>query len=170
MRYCSKCGNPISEQLPAVCNNCKASYWKNPRCCAGALILKNDSILLAKRVIEPWRGYWDIPGGYCEAYETPEQCAIRETYEETGIRIKIMNYFGIWNDPASSEDYGDNICIYYKAVPIYDNNGYVFNKEISEINWFQYDKLPEKIAFQSHIPKVLALWKKEYEHKGCMYE
>ena len=162
MRYCSRCGKQISEQLPTVCNHCETPFWKNPRCCAGAVILKDNSILLAKRAVEPWCGYWDIPGGYCEAYETPKQCAIRETYEETGIKIKNVEFWGIWNEPASNEDYGDNICIYYKAIPAEEIDGQAHDEEMNEISWFPYDNLPDKIAFPGHIPKVLALWKKEY--------
>ena len=34
---------------------------------------------------------WLQPGGHIEGKETPEETAIRETYEETGIKIKIIN-------------------------------------------------------------------------------
>ena len=34
-----------------------------------------------------WPGWWDLPGGGREGAETPEQTAIRETWEETGLRL-----------------------------------------------------------------------------------
>lgn len=160
MNYCSNCGNPISKTLPTTCQYCGTSFWRNPRCCAGAVILKGDKILLAKRAIEPWCGYWDIPGGYCEAFETPEKCAVRETYEETGVTIKISGFHGVWNEQSTSENYGDNICIYFLAEPLGDTELKTVDQEMSELKWFSYKELPDKIAFESHILKVLEQWKK----------
>ena len=35
----------------------------------------------------PYPGMWDLPGGGRELRETPVECAMRETFEETGLRI-----------------------------------------------------------------------------------
>lgn len=39
-------------------------------------------------------GYYDIPGGKIEEGESPEETAIREMKEETGIDIKNLKYKG----------------------------------------------------------------------------
>ena len=39
-------------------------------------------------------GYYDIPGGKIEKGENPEQTAIREIKEETGLKIKKLKYRG----------------------------------------------------------------------------
>lgn len=36
-------------------------------------------------------GIWIYPGGHTEENETPQQTAIRETLEETGIRVKVIS-------------------------------------------------------------------------------
>lgn len=41
--------------------------------------------------------FWNLPGGGIEKGETPEKAAVRETYEETGFRIKLSKQLGIYN-------------------------------------------------------------------------
>lgn len=38
-------------------------------------------------------GHWDLPKGHLEAGETPQDAAIRETKEETGLRIVLDDGF-----------------------------------------------------------------------------
>ena len=49
----------------------------------------NDKILLAKRAIEPRKGFWTLPAGYMELGETTEQAAQREAREEACATIEI---------------------------------------------------------------------------------
>lgn len=43
---------------------------------------------------QPNEGYYDIPGGKIEDGETPEQAAIREMREETGMVVKNLKHRG----------------------------------------------------------------------------
>jgi len=47
-------------------------------------------LLLVKRGISPYRGHWALPGGFLRADETIEACALRETFEETGLRPQTL--------------------------------------------------------------------------------
>lgn len=47
----------------------------------------------------PFMGMWNAVGGHIEKGETPEQCAVREIYEESGIKVssaKVISVF-TWN-------------------------------------------------------------------------
>ena len=58
-----------------------------PRAC-GALI-HNEAILMVRHV-EPLRSYWTLPGGGLEVGETPAEAAVRELWEETGLRVRTV--------------------------------------------------------------------------------
>jgi ADP-ribose pyrophosphatase YjhB (NUDIX family) len=55
---------------------------------AQVVLLDGDRILLARHVC-PEREYWILPGGAVETGETPEEAAVREVFEETGLLIRI---------------------------------------------------------------------------------
>lgn len=55
---------------------------------AYGLIIKDNQILLIKKVTGPYDGKLDLPGGTIEFGERPEETLKREFYEETGITLK----------------------------------------------------------------------------------
>ena len=58
-----------------------------PRACS-ALIHNKEILMVQHR--EPTRSYWTLPGGGIEAGESPAEAAVREVWEETGLRVKAM--------------------------------------------------------------------------------
>ncbi|RMF32257.1 MAG: NUDIX domain-containing protein [Chloroflexi bacterium] len=55
--------------------------------CVGAVVLQGDQALFVRQAPgHPLEGQWSIPWGIVEAPETPEAAALRETWEEGGIR------------------------------------------------------------------------------------
>ena len=55
----------------------------------GAVIVKDQSLLLVKRAQEPFRDYWSIPGGKVHWGESLHDALIREIDEETGLNIAM---------------------------------------------------------------------------------
>ena len=66
----------------------------------GALIFRGrgrrGAILLVERGGHPLKGYWSIPGGLVETGETLDEAVRREVLEETGLRVKPVEMFGIF--------------------------------------------------------------------------
>lgn len=56
---------------------------------AQVVLLRGDRILLARHV-RPEGSYWVLPGGAVERDETPEQAAVREVREETGLEVHVQ--------------------------------------------------------------------------------
>lgn len=55
---------------------------------AVAVVIRNDSVLLASRANPPHAGRWGFPGGKIEIGETIEAAAVRELMEETAVTAR----------------------------------------------------------------------------------
>jgi ADP-ribose pyrophosphatase len=57
----------------------------------GAVVFRENKVLLVKRNKPPGKGLWAIPGGRLELGETLQEAAEREVREETGVIIRARN-------------------------------------------------------------------------------
>ena len=74
-------------------------YDKNlrPKVGVGVMIIKNGKVLLGKRKGSHGAGEYAWPGGSMEYMESFEECAKRETKEETGMEIKNIRFLRLMN-------------------------------------------------------------------------
>lgn len=66
-------------------------YPDAPRPAVGAVVFKDDAVLLVQRGNSPSRGSWAIPGGSVHLGETLQAAAEREIFEETGVVIRAKD-------------------------------------------------------------------------------
>ena len=69
----------------------------------GAIIFKDEKVLLIRRGKEPFKGQWSIPGGKLEYGEALEAAVHREVLEETSVRIKDLHLFNIYEALPGNE-------------------------------------------------------------------
>ncbi len=115
--YCPVCGGPLS--LPPeggthgpddlrTCGSCGHEFWLNSKPCVSALIVRAEGrrqyILLTRRGIEPYRGCWDVPGGYLRNGEPPEEGLARELAEELSVPLLQPRFAAIEIDEYLRED------------------------------------------------------------------
>jgi ADP-ribose pyrophosphatase YjhB (NUDIX family) len=81
-------------------------YPARPIVGVGALVWRNDKILLIKRGKPPAQGEWSLPGGAQELGETVEETARREVREETGCEIGALRFLGVF-DSIERDDRGE---------------------------------------------------------------
>ena len=55
---------------------------------------ERNIILLTRRTVEPFRGFWCFPGGHIDSGETAENAVIREAAEETGLDLESPEFLG----------------------------------------------------------------------------
>jgi 8-oxo-dGTP diphosphatase len=65
---------------------------KYPSIGVGVIIEKDQKVLLLKRGNVHGADSWSTPGGHLDYGETPEECAIRETKEETNLDIQQVSH------------------------------------------------------------------------------
>jgi ADP-ribose pyrophosphatase YjhB (NUDIX family)/predicted GIY-YIG superfamily endonuclease len=160
-RYCPHCGGLLTARVLAegtrarqVCSVCGRVDYRNAKPCAGALIVRDERVLLLRRAIEPARGCWDIPGGFLEEDEAPQAGVIREVREETGLAVEGLELLGFYLDRYGERgDYCLNI--YFVARPA--EGDVQIDAESSDWAWFGVDDWPEDLAF-AHERTVLADW------------
>jgi len=107
------------------------------------VVVFNDDlskILLQKR--EDFR-IWGLPAGGIEPGEAREEAGIRETLEETGYHIDIVDYVGAYHRPQLPNG-GDTNFVFTGRVTggSSDNHGW----EAVAVDWFYPDDLPNRIV------------------------
>jgi ADP-ribose pyrophosphatase YjhB (NUDIX family) len=75
-----------------------------PKAASSAILRRGDQLLLVKRKYPPAADQYAFPGGRAEASETPEQTAIREMEEETGIKAHSPKPFKFYDLPTRDAD------------------------------------------------------------------
>lgn len=71
-----------------------------PKAASSAILRRGDELLLVKRKYPPAADQYAFPGGRAEVGETPEQTALREFQEETGILAHSPKPFKIYDLPT----------------------------------------------------------------------
>lgn len=94
--YCPKCGAKAfveDTEKSKRCEACGFVYFMNPSASTVAVIVDDqDRLLVVRRSKEPAKGTLDLPGGFCDCYETGEEGVKREVLEETGLSVIESRY------------------------------------------------------------------------------
>lgn len=97
----------------------------------GGIIEKDGKILMVQEAKKKCYGKWNFPAGHLEDKETIYDGAIREIFEETGCKVKLINALPIINSRLEGETL---ILINFKAELIEEKIN--FNKEeILDVKW-----------------------------------
>ena len=71
-------------------DNRMAPQMDRPKIGVGAVVWRDDRLLLIQRGKAPQAGQWSIPGGSQELGETLFEAALRETREEAGVEAEAI--------------------------------------------------------------------------------
>ena len=103
-------------------------------------------VLLGKRLSKHGTGTWAPPGGHLEFGETPQQCAARELFEETGLRMPSSKFeiFAITNDVFKDED-KHYITIHCRVNNVVTTPRIMEPNKCEKWEWFDLNKMPSPL-------------------------
>lgn len=129
--------------------------YKKPLAGVGVIILKDNKVLLGRRNEDPEKadsllhgeGTWTLPGGKLDFREDILDCAVREAYEETGIKINKdkLKLISVTNDLVEDAHF---VTIGF-ASDDFEGEARVMDPDITEWDWFALDNLPSPMFFPS---------------------
>lgn len=94
--FCPRCGSGhfvIHDEKSKRCETCGFVYYFNPSASTVAIITnRHDELLVCRRAKEPAKGTLDLPGGFCDRFETGEEGVIREVKEETRLTVTDTSF------------------------------------------------------------------------------
>jgi NADH pyrophosphatase NudC (nudix superfamily) len=96
--FCPRCRTELrGDEQRLECPECGFVAYASSKATAGALVEDEEGrLLLARRAHEPFKGRWDIPGGFLEEGEHPLDGLRRELCEETcGPRSSCLSSSGL---------------------------------------------------------------------------
>lgn len=106
VKFCMLCGHEMETRdvdgtRRRACTACSFVHWGNYSIGVGALVVKDDKILLVRRAQEPGKGNWTNPGGYIEQLEPIHETIQREVKEESGIEAVVKSVVALRDQPRS---------------------------------------------------------------------
>ena len=152
--FCPRCGAsvmPVEKfgRVRPVCQQCGWIHFVDPKVAAAVLIVKDDRVLLVRRVNEPHRGLWTLPAGFINGGEDPAEAAARECLEETGLRVRVTRVFDIVSGREHPRG-ADFVIVYLAEVLGGDMKP---DDDADAVEWFDKNNLPQ-LAFRA-TQKVL---------------
>ncbi len=126
-----------------VCPDCGFINYENPKVVVGAVVSRDEEILLCRRAIGPRKGFWTLPAGFMELNETPAEGAARETMEEACAEIEIDALLAVYSIPRISQ-----VQVIYRALLV--SPGFAAGPESAEVELFAWEEIPwDDLAFPS---------------------
>lgn len=150
MKFCPSCGAAVVRRVPPgdsmprdVCDDCGTIHYSNPKMVLGCVPEWEGRLLLCRRAIEPRYGYWTLPAGFMENGETAGEAALRETLEEAGARVQLLDAYSMVSVPFVNQ-----VHVFYRARLL--DLEFRPGVESLEVALFEEAKIPWKdIAFRT---------------------
>lgn len=117
---------------------------KNVRVGVGVIVMKDNKVLLGKRIGSHGQNTWSFPGGHLEMYENLEECGKREVEEETGLKIENIKVATFTNDIFEMEE-KHYITIFLLSDYKEGEEKVLEPEKCLEWRWYEWSDLPKPL-------------------------
>jgi len=129
-------------------------------------------VLLVRRAVQPFSGYWSLPGGKLWGHEALDEAAWRQLVEKTGLRASYLEQLYTFELCDVSRQMDAAVVAYYALVRT-DGTEIAPGRKTMEAAWFPVDQLPAEVAFDNDEILRYALQrlrdKVEYAHVAFQF-
>ncbi len=136
-----------------------------PLILAGAAVILsnvNDEILIQHRIDN---NMWGLPGGFMEPGESLEECARREFYEETGLKLGELRLDHVYSGQDFFYTYPNGDQVFFVTAIYYTNIYYgefkYDNSETKDLKFISAAKILEMNNFDVNDFRILKFSKKK---------
>ncbi len=113
-----------------------------PQVAVGAIIFRDEKILLVKRSKPPAKGMWAIPGGKINSGESMKDALRREIKEETNLEIEVGEVVYVFD--VLEYDKNNRLRFHYVIIDfecIYKNGIIMAGDDAAEVCWVSEKEL-----------------------------
>jgi ADP-ribose pyrophosphatase YjhB (NUDIX family) len=142
-----------------VCSACGFVFYQHSRVAVGGLVERDGRVLLARRRDAPYRGWWDVPGGYLEEGEHPEDGVRREFLEETGLVVRPVRLLAVLMDRVPYDGLTFDTLNFFYVLEAEAGEPDPAD-DVTELRWFAPEELPARVAFRC-CREALRRWRRE---------
>lgn len=130
---------------------------QRPKIGVNVFVIRNEKILMGKRIGKVGYGTWCLPGGHLEMGESLAFCAKRELFEETGIKAENVEFLHLING-ARNDDRSHYVHINFLAKNWEGEPKVTEPDKFETWEWFDINKLPDNIflGHQEFVPTYLS--------------
>lgn len=116
---------------------------------AGGVVLDEarQRVALIGRLDRRGRLLWSLPKGHIEGEETPEQTAVREVCEETGLRASVLQPLGTIDYWFVADDRRIHKTVHHFLLQAHTHELSDEDVEVTEVAWVDIDELEERLAY-----------------------
>ena len=109
---------------------------------SAAIIVEDGRVLMVRRAVGEGELLWQFPAGAIEAGESPEQAAVRETLEETGLKVEAASLIGQRVHPKTGREMS------YTACQVIGGEAHVADaEELDAVAWVKLAEIPEYVPY-----------------------
>ncbi|MFJ5118782.1 NUDIX hydrolase [Kitasatospora sp. NPDC088548] len=109
---------------------------------AAAVVIREGRVLMVRRRVSEGQLLWQFPAGKIEPGESPEEAAVRETAEETGMNVAAIKVLGERVHPETGRWMSYTVCeIISGAAAVGDP------RELNALAWVALPEIPEYVPY-----------------------